>query len=170
MIVSRMRRMGWIEIGTVGTVVLLVGALLTASSASAAELASAQTLPQGIPILDPGGPGAATALHATSECSEAELRKGIAKLSWAVAPSSGSEQRVVMTIFRDGFIRGAFQTSGPLASQQAFLVWEGLEPGIIHFWRVLTLQAGGWVPSEITSFEAPTCVANMVPGPTPQSQ
>jgi hypothetical protein len=113
-----------------------------------------------LPLLSPGEPGAATNLQAQVGCHKTELRKGIAKLSWTV-PSSGG-QRVDVTIFRDGFEKGKFETSGPLPAGQTSLVWEGTDPGIIHYWRVVSLHADQSVSSEIASFEGATCVANQV--------
>ena len=124
------------------------------------------TLPPDTPILPLGDPGAATNLQAEVECSVEEPRKGIAKLSWTVATSPGSAQRVDVTIFRGGFERGEFETTGPLPPSQSSLVWDRLSGQAIHFWRVLTLHADGWVPSETSSFEGPTCAADFVPAPT----
>lgn len=160
----RKRSQSWIVLVVLGVAVALVP-----RSAAAADPSSGQTLPSGIPVLAPGGAGAASDLEAKLGCNPADPGKGVATLNWSVAQSAGGEQRVVLTVYRDGFSRGAFQASGPLSPGQASLAWEGLEPGVIHFWRVLTLQSGGWAPSEIASFEGPTCVANMVPGSAPRS-
>lgn len=39
---------------------------------------------------------------------------------------------------------------------------EGLEPGLIYHWRVVTLTDEGWVSGNIASVEAPVCVADML--------
>src|SRR5688572_4989351 len=57
------------------------------------------------------GLAVATDLVAEAECSGTETRKAIAKLSWKVAKSPGSEQRVAITIFRDGFEKGTFEST-----------------------------------------------------------
>jgi hypothetical protein len=102
----------------------------------------------------------ALGLEAKAECSQTELRKGIAKLSWKVAATPGIAQRVDVSIYRDGFATGNFETAGSLSPSQSSLEWQRLEPGIIHYYRVLTLHTHGWVGSEIASFEGPTCVAD----------
>jgi len=150
-----------------GAILLLHGPLRRAASAPALP---GQVLLDGFPILDTAGSAAASGLQAMVGCSESEPRNGIAKLSWDIAPKSGSSQRVVMTIFRDGFITGRFQKSEPLASDETSLVWERLEPGIIHFWRVLTLQPDRWVASETATLDPPMCVADEAPRSTPEKQ
>jgi hypothetical protein len=97
------------------------------------------------------------------ECSRTELRKGIAKLRWTVARHPGSAQRVEVTIYRDGFERGRFESSEPLPPDQSSLAWERLDPGIIHYARVLTRHGEEWVPSTTVSFQGPTCVADFRP-------
>ncbi len=116
------------------------------------------------PIVAVGGPYAATNLEAKVDCSVEEPRKGIAHLSWTVALNTGSEQRVEVTIFRDGFETGAFERSGPLPPNQSTLTWKELKGQAIHHWRVLTRISSGWVATETASFEGSTCVANFVPG------
>lgn len=41
---------------------------------------------------------------------------------------------------------------------------EGLEPGLIYFWRLFTLIDDEWVPGETVQVEAPVCVADMKEG------
>lgn len=125
------------------------------------------TLPPGTPILPPGGQGAATDLHAELTCSEADPRMGVASLSWRPATQLGVEQRVVLTIYRDGFERGDFGASETLKPDQTTVLWQPLSGQAIHYWRVLTLHSEGWVPSETMSFTGPTCVADYQPGPSP---
>jgi hypothetical protein len=125
--------------------------------------APAPTLPPGTPILPPGGEGAATGLNAEVGCSEIVPRTGIANLNWNAAAPSGSEQRIALTIFPDGFETGNFEVTEALPPNQSSLVWEPLEGQAIHYWRVLTLHSKGWVPSDTASFEGPTCVADYQP-------
>jgi len=125
------------------------------------------TLPAGIPILTAEGPRAATNLRAGAECDLDQPWKGIVNLNWTIASLPGSEQRVIMTVYRDGFEVGRFDASDSLASDQSGMMWDRLSPGIIHFWMVLTRHEDGWVPSEQSSFEAPVCAVDYVPTPTP---
>lgn len=39
---------------------------------------------------------------------------------------------------------------------------EGLEPGLIYRWRILTRTARGWVPSQTVACPAPVCPADMI--------
>jgi hypothetical protein len=125
------------------------------------------TLPPEIPILPPDGSRAAANLQSTAECDRDEPWKGVAQLNWTVSANRGSEQRVIVTVYRDGFETGRFDTSGSLSSDQSSLAWEQLSPGIIHFWIVLTRHEDGWVPSEQSSFEAPVCAVDFISTPTP---
>lgn len=38
---------------------------------------------------------------------------------------------------------------------------EGLEPGLVYFWRICTLSNKGWRPSSVVRCEAPVCPADM---------
>ncbi len=105
----------------------------------------------------------ATNLEAEVGCSDIELRQGIAKLRWINSPL-GSGQRIEFTKFGDGFERGEFETMG-LPPDQSSGVWEDLEPGLNHYWRVVTLHGNTWVPSETATFMGPICAVNLVPMP-----
>ncbi len=109
-----------------------------------------------------GGPGAATGLRADPGCSQTDLRQPIATLSWSVAQMPGTAQRVDVTTSPEGFEEGQFQSSERLLADMSRIVWEDLDAGIIYYWRVLTLQQGGWVASRTASFQAPICVADFV--------
>lgn len=115
------------------------------------------------PILPPGDSGAATNLQSMVECESPG--KAIARLSWTPAASPGTVQRVDVTIYT--FEGDQFESSKLLPPGQDSLVWEQLKGQAIHDWRVLTLQADGWVPSKIASFEGPTCVVEVLHTPTP---
>lgn len=115
------------------------------------------------PILPPGGPSAATNLQSIVECESPG--KAVARLSWTPAASPGATQRVDVTIYT--FEGDQFESSKLLPPDQDSLVWEQLKGQAIHDWRVLTLQADGWVPSEIAGFEGPTCVVEVLDTPTP---
>ena len=144
-------------------VVLLSGALLYFTLVKKTEVpTSLKEIPKTLTTMPVGGPSAASNLAANVGCRETELRKGIAKLSWTVATKPSSEQRIVVTVFRDSFESGKFKISAPLPSDQSSLEWDKLEGQAIHFWKVLTLQPDGWVASETAEFEGPTCVTDFV--------
>jgi hypothetical protein len=103
----------------------------------------------------------ATALSAEVSCDRGDHSKGIASLSWTVASVAGSQQKVEVTIFRDGFQRNEFESSEILPPGQTSLVWDRLRGQAIHFARVLTKHKEEWVPSKLTSFEGPTCVMDL---------
>ena len=105
------------------------------------------------PILEPGGPGAATNLLSEVECARPGL--AVAKLTWTPASDPGSAQRVDVTIYS---FDTKYDSSVLLPPDQASLVWDQLRGQAIHDWRVLTLQANGWVPSETAGFVGPTCL------------
>jgi len=125
-----------------------------------APVIGAEQLP--IVKLPPGGPKAATNLVAKPDCDGVNPRKAIARLSWTPAIKPGQEQRVAVTIFRDGFERGKFDISKGLKPGETNLVWDEIRGQAIHFWRVLTLHPEGWVPSVTARFEGPPCVSDPV--------
>jgi hypothetical protein len=118
--------------------------------------------PPGVP--KPGTPGAvlqpATSLRSSVECSQTQPRQGVAHLSWVPAGGSAAEQRVAVSIYRDGFETGKFDSSESLAPERAALDWRQLSGQAIHLWRVLTRYGDTWVASETASFEGPLCVAD----------
>jgi hypothetical protein len=108
------------------------------------------------PILRPGGPSAATHLKAEARC-DFQKRGGTGWLSWQSADLPGSQQRLDITGFRDGFQTGNFTIVGPLAPNQSEVKLDSGEPGINYYWRVLTLTEDGWVPSETERLPWPIC-------------
>ena len=123
----------------------------------------APRLPDGVPMLSPDGPRAASELSAQPDCVDGEPGRGLVRLTWRPAVEQGAEQRVIATIFRDGFERPAFEASGTLAPGRGSFEWYRLHGQAIHFWKVLTRHAGGWVPSEVARFEGPTCPVDSAP-------
>jgi hypothetical protein len=114
------------------------------------------------PILEPGGPGAASDLRSEVFCSRLERRKGLARLEWTPAQEPGTAQQVAVTIFKDGFETGQFERSERLPPSQSSLAFEDVQGQALHRWRVLTLQPEGWVPSETARFTGPVCIGDVI--------
>lgn len=109
------------------------------------------------PVLPTDGAQAATGLAGKAECRPAEAGRSFARLSWTPAASTGSEQRVAVTIYRDGFEHGTYRVGPALPPDRTTFDWEPLEGQAVHHWRVLTLQPDGWRPSSTAGFDGPTC-------------
>ena len=123
----------------------------------------APRLPDGVPVLSPDGPRGASDLSARPDCVDGEAGRGVVRLSWRPAAEQGVEQRVIATIYRDGFERPAFEASGALDKGRVSFDLYRLHGQAIHFWKVLTRHADGWVPSEVARFEGPTCPVDSAP-------
>lgn len=106
--------------------------------------------------------GAATELSAEIVCDPTVRRKGLAQLSWTPADPPGEEQRVVVTIFKEGFESGAFEESKALPADQETFLLESVHGQAIHRWRVLTVTATSENPSETALFEGPVCIGDVV--------
>ena len=154
------QELGYCLCGVVDLKKSLLGCVLGLTALTCGLCAYAGTLapaPTVLPILSPGGAYAATDLVAKVQCSETHMGKAIAKLNWTVATAPGSQQRIDITMYWDGFERGNFETSGPHPPGQSFVELERLEPGINYYWRVLTLTPKGWVPSATARCKVPVC-------------
>jgi hypothetical protein len=136
-------------------------ALLSCAAAISLGISQAAEVPKQLTMPE-GGPGAATNLTASRYDDPAQPGRALVKLQWTPAPQPGSEQRIVVTIFLDGFQRGAFDVSGPLSSNQTSLVWDKLKGQAIHRWKILTLQPSGWVASKTATFEGPTVISDYI--------
>jgi hypothetical protein len=136
---------------------LACAAVISFGICQAADVPKELTMPA-------GGPGAATNLTANRYDDPAQPARALVKLQWTPASQKGSEQRIVVTIFSDGFQRGAFDVSNPLSSTQSSLVWDKLKGQAIHHWKVLTLQPSGWVLSQTATFEGPTVIRDHIDG------
>jgi hypothetical protein len=86
----------------------------------------------------------------TADCSASNAR---VSLSWRPAPGAIAHW-VDLSMVDDEFGLGTFAGYGPLGPDANSLSWDGLEPGIAHFWRVHALTASGWSASDSGSFVA----------------
>ncbi|HLF76588.1 MAG TPA: hypothetical protein VJB57_03785 [Dehalococcoidia bacterium] len=78
---------------------------------------------------------------------------GSVDVTFAWTPAAGAaSQWLDLSLMDDGFSAGSFLTSGPLESNTRQLTWNGLTPGVAHYWRINALTANGWVTSTTGSF------------------
>lgn len=113
---------------------------------------------------------AATGLNAEIFCDPAVSRRGLAELSWTPADPPGQEQRIEVTIFKNGFETGAFEETKTLPPDQDSFLLDTVQGQAIHRWRVQTIAAGAQMSSETSRFEGPLCIDDEVltaPDPIP---
>ncbi len=92
-----------------------------------------------------------------ASCSPSVPGLGVVRLEWRPASAANGGQRVDVSPFPEGFASGRYETSAPLEPGVSGGQLERLEPGVNYFWRVLHREGAGWVASETSRFEAPTC-------------
>lgn len=108
-------------------------------------------------IRRPGGARAATRLSALSQCAP---RVGVSvRLRWTVAVERGTEQRVALTHFADGFETGRFAVSPQLRPAASTFDWRELEAGVFYRWRLFTRHGETYTPSKIATFRGADCFA-----------
>jgi hypothetical protein len=107
---------------------------------------------------------AATRLRSATACSNSEPGRAVANLSWKPALEHGSGQRVIVTIFPNGFDTGRFDRSPLLAPTRSHIQWPRVNGQAIHFWRVLTRHGRKWTATITARFRARACVADLIPG------
>lgn len=90
-------------------------------------------------------------------CSSVTSGAVRAEFSWTPAASSGAVQWLDLSLSDNGFAPGTFISAGPLAAGSGFYLWDGLQPGKTHYWRVNTLLPSGWAPSQTGSFTTSVC-------------
>ncbi len=117
-----------------------------------------------VAVLPAGSAPAAVDLSAAAECHSTKRRAALIGLRWSpvaagqdAAPPEGAAQRVELTKFREGFSTGRLEATRRLESAVETVAVDSAETGIYYYWRVLTLTAEGWVPSEDGRFEVPVC-------------
>jgi hypothetical protein len=124
----------------------------------------APRLAAGVPVLQPGGDGAAMHLRVTGvECRQSDGGLAVADLRWTPAVDRGDEQRVAVTIYPGGFERGQFESSAPLSPDRAAMTWPRVHGRAFHFVRILTLHEDGWHPSATVKFEGVACIYDQRP-------
>ena len=140
---------------------MTVGAACAASApAQAPRECRSGTIAVGPACVGLGSAAAATRLSSFADCSDTARPR--ARLSWRPA-ARADEQRVAVTIYRDGFERPRYQRSRALPAGKASLVWRRIQGQAIHRWVVLTRRGDRWTASRPAKFEGPGCVADMQP-------
>jgi hypothetical protein len=86
----------------------------------------------------------------------------VAKFAWEMAAEPGEAQRLDLTMFRDGFERGEFETIAQLSGTQSAADSDKGDAGVNYYWRVLTLNPAGWVPSDTARYQAPICPVDTI--------
>lgn len=112
----------------------------------------------------------ATDLRAEIFCDPAASGRGLAEFRWTPADPPGQEQRIEVTIFKNGFETGDFEQSKALSPDDNVFVFESVQGQAVHRWRVVTVGAAAEVPSDTARFEGPLCVDDEVldqPDPIP---
>ncbi len=108
------------------------------------------------------GDNAATELTTRVECSDLERFKSVAYLSWRPAEIMGSEQRIDVTIFKDGFDTGRFESSKTIPPDESSYLLEDVKGQALHRWRVVTLNGNDASVSKIVRFEGVVCVGDVI--------
>lgn len=98
---------------------------------------------------------AASLLRDQQGCSQSNPGKITVTFSWT--PAGMGEQWLDLSLYNNDFAAGTFVGSGPLSPGANTLVWDGIEPGRVHFARVNTLTASGWQSSPTYSFLTGSC-------------
>lgn len=103
-----------------------------------------------------------TTLSGSGRCSKTRLRGIDLTLEWSVERPEVDGHRVDLSKFATGFARGEYLTSGERSAAERGLIFEGAEPGVYYYWRLLTRTGGGWRVSGAGRVEAPICPADEV--------
>jgi len=57
-----------------------------------------------------------------------------------------------LSLFGNNFADGTYASTGALEPSTNKIIWNGIRPGLAHFWRVTAFTAGGWVTSAFGAF------------------
>ena len=114
----------------------------------------------GVPVVDAADrQEVATDLTSEPRCDATTPGRTASALSWR-APAEGTEQRVDLTFFFQGFESGNFVATPTLPpGQMAYLLLD-TEPGVQYQWRVLTRTTNEWISSEVATFRGAVCVVD----------
>jgi len=78
----------------------------------------------------------------TQACSADGSGSVVVTFAW---PDTGGRwSRLHLSLFNNGFLEGTFLEAGPFAPGTRDFSWEGILPGLAHFYRVEVWDAEGW--------------------------
>lgn len=155
---DRSRRCRWFALLTI--LVLSMSLLLVACGDNTADK---QASSSGTNLKDlANNPNIATELAAQVKCSDLERFKSIAQLSWSPAENPGDEQRIDVTIFKDGFETGRYESSKALPPEESSYQFDDVKGQALHRWRVVTLTGNDTFFSETARFEGVVCVGDII--------
>jgi hypothetical protein len=96
-----------------------------------------------------GGPVAAASLgFPTATCGAST------NVTFWWGPNRAGNQWLDLSLVDNNFAAGTFVGAGPIGPEAGSFNWNGLTPGLPHFWRVNTLTAEGWTTSFTGTFVA----------------
>lgn len=102
-------------------------------------------------LLIPGKEAFATGAELKEPGFSCSSTRASVTFNWRPVPG-GTSQWIDLSLKDNGFERGTFMTEGPINASQTSYVWDGIQSGEVHFWRLNTLTADGWVTSETGTF------------------
>jgi hypothetical protein len=151
---SRLSHRRIVPRAAVGFLGILAIWLVCSGSVDGTERATARSTRSD--VLSSGDTNVATDLNAEARCNLTGS-KATGRLVWKPTSAAGNQQRVDITMFRDGFETGNFKSIGPFPAGTADIKLDTGEPGIHYYWRVSTLTREGWIPSKTERLIWPVC-------------
>jgi hypothetical protein len=97
-------------------------------------------------------------LSVEARCDPVEPGRREAHFEWTAPRGDEFRQVVEITMFRDGFEKGTYETIATLPAGQSSVSWTGGDPGISYLWRVRTVFPNDeTTTSEAARFDPPVC-------------
>ncbi len=94
---------------------------------------------------------AATLNFPSAQCAGFPPSSATVTFSWQ-PPQGAFFYFLDLSLSDNNFVPGTFLGAGPLAPGTSTLTWQGLIPGLPHFWRVNAFTPDGWVTSATGAF------------------
>ncbi|MGB6836228.1 MAG: hypothetical protein WBF66_00810 [Dehalococcoidia bacterium] len=80
-------------------------------------------------------------------CSIATPGRAAVTFNWPAPPPGAIQQWLDLSLFNNGFVPGTFVGVGPFGPQTTSFTWQGILPGLTHYYRLNVLYPDGWHPS-----------------------